>query len=210
MVLDPFCGLQHCAPASGKRNAKGRFLSRAHTPQKEFAMTIGRIARIALLASIAVLVSALLASSGGRPAAKAQPRSESGERHCTHVGGMLMTNIGTIEGVTNLGPVSGDLQGSVAATIKGQDAQGNFLVQHYWVTSAGDTILLKQAVLKPVATSDPNVVAVLWGNYSSDILGGTGKFKNATGGIEYFGIADFREKTLVLRYRGEACFADQD
>ena len=23
-------------------------------------------------------------------------------------------------------------------------------------------------------------------------------------------IADFREKTLVLRYRGEACFADQD
>jgi hypothetical protein len=124
---------------------------------------------------------------------------------CQIVGGTLITNIGAIEGVTNLGPVSGDLQGSVAATIKGQDNDGNYLVQHYWVTSSGETILLKQAVLKPVATSDPNVVAVLWGNYSSDILGGTGKFATATGRIDYFGIADFKEKTLVLRYRGKVC-----
>jgi hypothetical protein len=124
---------------------------------------------------------------------------------CQVVGGVLMTNIGAIEGVTNLGPVSGDLQGSIAATIKGQDNEGNYLVQHYWVDSAGETILLKQAVLKPVATSDPNVVAVLWGNYSSDILGGTGKFTNAIGKIDYFGIADFKERTLVLRYRGKVC-----
>jgi hypothetical protein len=124
---------------------------------------------------------------------------------CEVVGGMLMTNIGAIEGVTNLGPVSGDLQGSIAATVKGQDSDGNFLVQHYWVTTAGETILLKQAVLKPVATSDPTVVAVLWGNYSSDILGGTGKFAHATGRIEYFGIADFKQSTLVLRYRGKVC-----
>src|ERR1700745_4133674 len=124
---------------------------------------------------------------------------------CETVGGMLMTNIGAIEGVTNLGPVSGDLQGSIAATIKGQDSDGNFLVQHYWVTTAGETIVLKQAVLKPVATIDPTVVAVLWGNYSSDILGGTGKFAHATGRIEYFGIADFRQSTLVLRYRGKVC-----
>jgi len=110
---------------------------------------------------------------------------------CEIVGGMLMTNINAIAGVTNLGPVAGDLQGSVAATIKGQDSKGNFLVQHYWVTTSGETILLKEAVLTPVATSDPNVVAVLWGNYSSDILGGTGKFKNATGKLEYFGIAGF-------------------
>jgi hypothetical protein len=116
-----------------------------------------------------------------------------------------MTNIGAIEGVTNLGPVFGDLQGSVAATIEGQDANGNFLVQHYWVTSAGETIRLKQAVLKPVGTNDPNVVAVLWGNYASEIAGGTGKFKNATGNIQYFGIADFKQSTLVLRYRGKVC-----
>jgi len=124
---------------------------------------------------------------------------------CQIVGGMLMTNIGAIEGVTNLGPVTGDLQGSIAATIKGQDNKGNFLVQHYWVTSSGETIVLKEAVLTPVATSDPNVVAVLWGNYFSDILGGTGKFANATGRINYFGIADFGQRTLVLRYRGRVC-----
>jgi hypothetical protein len=127
-------------------------------------------------------------------------------KECQAVGGMLMTNIGAIEDVTNLGPATGDLQGSIAATIKGQDAQGDYLVQHYWVNTAGETILLKQAVLKPVATNDPNVVAVLWGNYSSDILGGTGKFANATGRIDYFGIADFKERTLVLRYRGRVCY----
>jgi hypothetical protein len=33
------------------------------------------------------------------------------DHECQTVGGMLMTNIGAIEGVTNLGPVTGDLQG---------------------------------------------------------------------------------------------------
>ena len=139
------------------------------------------------------------------PVTFAQERSS----HCEVVGGALMTNIGVINDATpdgtNLGPVFGDLAGSVAATIKGQDNKGNFLVQHYWVTSSGETIVLKEAVLTPVATNDPNVVAVLWGNYSSDILGGTGKFKNATGRIDYFGIADFKELTLVLRYKGKVC-----
>ncbi len=77
-----------------------------------------------------------------------------GDHECEVVGGMLMTNINVIAGETNLGPVTGDLQGSIAATIKGQDAHGNYLVQHYWVTSSGETIVLKEAVLIPVATSD--------------------------------------------------------
>ena len=128
---------------------------------------------------------------------------------CQSVGGVLMTNIGAIHGngipPTNLGPVFGDLGGSVAATILGQDAQGNYLVQHYWVDSQGDTILFKQAVLHPVATSDPSVVAVLWGNYKVYMVGGTGKYKNATGMIDCFGLADFTQNTLVLRYRGYVC-----
>jgi hypothetical protein len=48
--------------------------------------------------------------------------------HCTAVGGALMTNIGAIAGVTNLGPVFGDLAGSVAATILGQNGDGSFNV----------------------------------------------------------------------------------
>ncbi len=128
-------------------------------------------------------------------------------RQCQDVGGVLTTNIGVIAGQTNLGPVFGDLQGSVAATIVGQDANGNFLIQHYWVNAAGETILFKVATLIPASTSKQGVVPVLWGNYSSEITGGTGKFKNARGNIDYFGIADFNENTLVLRYRGKVCLA---
>src|ERR1035441_739806 len=63
---------------------------------------------------------------------------------CEPVSGVLMTNINAIAlptaaNGTNLGPVFGDLQGSVAATIIGQDSTG-YLVQHYWVTSTGDKI----------------------------------------------------------------------
>jgi hypothetical protein len=127
---------------------------------------------------------------------------------CVPVGGALMTNIGAIAGVTNLGPVSGDLAGSVAATILGQNSNGSYNVQHYWVTSAGDTITLKQAVLTPTyPTSNKAIVAVPWGNYRSYITGGTGKFNGTTGYLDYFGMADFDQNTLVLRYRGEVCHA---
>lgn len=124
---------------------------------------------------------------------------------CQTVGGVLMTNIGTIENQTNLGPVFGDLQGSVGATIVGQDQNGRFIVQHYWVTDSGETIKFDKAYLTPVAAGKDGVVAVLWTNYVSPILGGSGKFEKATGELEYFGLADFNENTLVLRYRGKVC-----
>jgi hypothetical protein len=54
-------------------------------------------------------------------------------------------------------------------------------------------------------------VAVRWGDYIAEIVpGGTGKFANATGRIEAFGLADFNQLTLVLRYRGEVCYNDTD
>lgn len=128
--------------------------------------------------------------------------------HCVPVSGALMTNIGAIAGVTNLGPASGDLAGSLAATILGQNSNGTYNVQHYWVTSAGETITLKKAVLTPTyPTGDPGIVAVPWGNYRSYISGGTGKFEGATGYLDYFGMADFYQNTLVLRYRGQVCYA---
>lgn len=120
-----------------------------------------------------------------------------------------MTNIGAIAGQTNLGPVFGDLAGSVAATILGQNGNGTYNVQHYWVTSAGETITLKQAVLTPTypVPTDQAVVAVPWGNYRSYVDGGTGKFDGATGYLDYTGMADFSQNTLVLRYRGHVCYA---
>ncbi len=134
---------------------------------------------------------------------------------CRDVGGVLMTNIGAIAGVTNLGPVFGDLEGSVAATIMGQDNNGNFLIQHYWVNSAGETIKFKLATLVPGTASvggqvQSGIVPVLWGNYVSDIQGGTGKYQHAHGSLLYFGIADFNQLTLVLRYRGTVCLGGGD
>ena len=140
----------------------------------------------------------------------AMAQSDDPNVSCTHVGGALTTNIGAIAGVTNLGPVFGDLAGSVAATILGQNPDGTFNVQHYWVTAAGDTLKLKVAVLTPTyPSSNKAVVAVPWGNYRSDIAGGTGKYANATGYIDYFGIADFSQGTLVLRYRGKVCMPSE-
>ncbi|MGP8245815.1 MAG: hypothetical protein ACLQVN_15010 [Bryobacteraceae bacterium] len=125
---------------------------------------------------------------------------------CESVGGVLITNIAAIDDVYNLGPVFGDLQGSVAAKIVGSTAT-TYTLQHYWVTTSGDTILFKQAVLTPTyPTADKNIVAVPWGNYSSDINGGTGKFAGASGKIDYFGMADFNKLTLVLRYSGTVCY----
>lgn len=131
---------------------------------------------------------------------------------CQQVGGVLMTNIGAIDGSINLGPVFGDLEGSVAAKIVSQNSDGTYTLQHYWVTTKGETILFKQAVLKPTYPSaigpivNYAIVAVPWGNYSSDIAGGTGKFDGATGTIKYFGMADFSTNTLVLRYTGTVCY----
>ena len=86
------------------------------------------------------------------------------------VGGELMTNVGSIPlgnpGPTNLGPVFGDLAGSVAA-----EYVGNFTFQHYWVTASGETIKLKPATLS-AANEDQldggTVVAVRWGHYKSE------------------------------------------
>jgi hypothetical protein len=118
-----------------------------------------------------------------------------------------MTNIGAISGEYNLGPVFGDLAGSVAANIVGSTST-TYTLQHYWVTASGDSIYFAPAVLTPTyLTTNTAIVAVPWGNYISNITGGTGKYKNATGSLSYFGMADFVQNTLVLRYRGEVCYA---
>jgi hypothetical protein len=129
---------------------------------------------------------------------------------CAPVGGVLFTNIAAIDGIYNLGPVFGDLQGSVAANIVSVNSDGTYTLQHYWVTTSGATIRMKPAVLTPTyPTSDHNIVAVPWGNYSSTVSGGTGKFVDATGTINYFGMADFNKSTLVLRYSGTVCYKRQ-
>src|ERR1035441_10590255 len=127
-----------------------------------------RIHNVFVLLTIALVASIPVSAQSGR---------------CEPVGGVLTTNIAAIDGIYNLGPVFGDLRGSVAAKIVSVNSNGTYTLQHYWVTSSGDTILMKPAVLTPTypIPTDKNIVAVPWGNYSSTISGGTGKFADATG-----------------------------
>ncbi len=82
-------------------------------------MTLGRIGR-AILASVAVLLFALVSPGGGRSSSsKAAPRSGNQDRHCVPVGGMLMTNFGAIDQFTTMGTATGDLRGAVSGTLLG-------------------------------------------------------------------------------------------
>jgi len=173
-------------------------------------MTLNRIVRVAFLASVAVLVSALLASSGSRPAAKAHYPED---RHCAHVGGSIITNFGAVDANTTLGPVSGDLRGAIAATLltapqPGPNGTVIFHVQHHWVTESGDNIYLDPAVAStvPVQNSQTRFAII---TYPSKVIGGTGRFAGASGEVDYFGEADLQAGT-ALRYSGQVCFADPD
>jgi hypothetical protein len=130
-----------------------------------------------------------------------------GKSNCVSVGGALMTNVNVVAGTTNMGPVFGDLAGSVAAV----PLTGAVGYRHYWVTTAGDTIKFADAILnaEPQDFLDGgSVIAIRWGHYGSQIVGGTGKFDGATGWLDYFGLVDFQKNTLVLRYSGYVCYAN--
>jgi hypothetical protein len=184
-----------------------RFITRPRN--KENVMT-SRIARIAFFSSSAVLLSAILANSV-RPAAKAQPHSDPNGRHCTHVGGSLITNFGAVDANTTLGPATGDLRGAVAATLLTQPQSGPngtviFNIQHHWVTESGDNIQFERAAAVSIPLSQTRFAII---SYPTHITGGTGKFAGASGNLDALGEADLQAGT-TLRYSGEVCFADAD
>jgi hypothetical protein len=211
LILFPFCITVRLQRQKG-RPANGSYRS-ALRPQEDFTMTIGRIARIALFASLAVLLSAFLTSGGGHPTAAAQPRSGPWDRHCTDVGGSIITNFGAVDANTTLGPVTGDLRGAVAATLltapqPGPNGTVIFHVQHHWVTESGDNLYLDPAVATTVPVQNSQIrFAII--TYPSHITGGTGRFAGATGDVNYFGEADLVAGT-ALRYSGQVCFAEPD
>jgi len=176
-------------------------------------MTFGRIGRIVILVSVAVLLFALVSPGGGRSSVpKAAPRSGSTERHCVPVGGMLMTNFGAIDANTTMGVATGDLRGAVSGTLLGAPQPGAggtlvFHVQHHWVTESGDTLTFDPAV----ATTSPlsqTLFAVI--SYPVHITGGTGKFAGAIGDMKNIGEVDLAAQATIFRYSGQVCFAEQD
>jgi hypothetical protein len=174
-------------------------------------MTIKRVTRITFLVSIAVLLFAFIASSGGRRGAAAQPQPERSERHCGAVGGMILTNFGAIDQNTTMGVATGDLRGAVSGTLLGtpQPGAGNtlvFHVQHHWVTESGDTLTFDPATATTVPLSQTLFAVV---TYPLHLTGGTGRFAGATGDMNAIGEVDLVKGT-VFRYSGEVCFAAPD
>jgi hypothetical protein len=171
-------------------------------------MTLGRIARIAFLVSIAILLFAFVASSGGHRAAAAREQSEQAAQHCRLVGGTVMTNFGAIDQNTTMGTATGDLRGAVSGTLLGAPLPGAgntlvFHVQHHWVTESGDTLSFDPATATTVPLSQTLFAVV---SYPLHITGGTGRFAGATGDLSAIGEVDLVKGT-VFRYSGQVCFA---
>ena len=174
-------------------------------------MTFGRLTRIALLVSFAIVVFAFAVISGGHPAAPAHPQSVQADPHCKLVGGTIMTNFGAIDQNTTMGTATGDLRGAVSGTILGapQPGAGNTLVfhiQHHWVTESGDTLFFDPATATTVPLSQTLFAIV---TYPVHLRGGTGRFAGATGDMTGIGEVDLSSGT-VFRYSGQVCFAASD
>jgi hypothetical protein len=118
---------------------------------------------------------------------------------------MLMTNLGAIDASTTMGPVTGDLKGSVSGTILSTEVIGNnlvFHIQHHWVTESGDTLSFDPATATstPVA---PGLYAII--TYPTHLSGGTGKFAQMTGDFNSIGEVDLNSGQIVIRYSGQLC-----
>jgi len=171
---------------------------------------ISRIARIAMFVTLAILLTAFLANSGSSPAAKAQAHPVP-DSDCRAVGGSVITNFGAVDSNTTLGPATGDLRGAVAATLTvppqpGPNGTVVFHVQPHWVTESGDNIYFDPAVATTVPLSQTRFAFV---SYPTHIIGGTGRYAQATGDLTSIGEADLQVGTAI-RYSGQVCFANDN
>ena len=131
-----------------------------------------------------------------------------GDKQCQSVGGTIMTNFGAVDPNTTLGSATGDLKGSVAATVlnvaPGSGGTVVFTIQHHWVTDSGDTIFTDQAQAVTLPLSQ-TLFAVI--TYTVHVTGGTGKFAGLTGDLHSIGEADLSAGT-VFRYSGKLCSSE--
>jgi len=173
-------------------------------------MTVRKIGPAGLVLSSAVLFLAFVSASGKPMGVSAAARSHDSDRHCSAVGGTVMTNF--INPSTTLGTATGSFRGAVSASLLGAPQPGPegsvvFHVQHHWVTETGDTLTIDPAVARTAPLSK-TLFAVL--TYPLHISGGTGRFASASGDLTNIGEVDLSENATVFRYTGEVCFADKD
>jgi hypothetical protein len=153
---------------------------------------------VSILAAVTFLVAGAAAQKNNK------------HQHCQSVGGMLMTNLGAIDASTTMGPVTGDLKGSVSGTAVGTEVVGDnlvFHIQHHWVTESGDTLSFDQATATTRAVAS-GLYAII--TYPVHLSGGTGKFAQVTGDFNNIGEVDLNSGQIVLRYSGQLCSSNHD
>jgi len=136
---------------------------------------------------------------------------DSSQQHCRAVGGSILTN--SIDPSDTLGTATGDLKGALGVQVLSVAAGPNGTTilhnHHHWVTDAGDTILLEDAD----ATLFPTLISGLYaGSYIKGIkiIGGTGRFENATGNLTTtYGAVDLPKGQVILRYQGHVCLGPE-
>ena len=161
-----------------------------------------RFNKISKAVSILAAVTFLVAGASAQKNNKHQ--------HCQSVGGMLMTNLGAIDASTTMGPVTGDLKGSVSGTVVSTEVIGDnlvFHIQHHWVTESGDTLSFDQATATTRAVAS-GLYAII--SYPVHLSGGTGKFAQVTGDFNNIGEVDLNSGQIVLRYSGQICSSNHD
>jgi hypothetical protein len=153
---------------------------------------------VSILAAVTFLVAGAAAQKNNK------------HHHCQPVGGMLMTNLGAIDASTTMGPVTGDLKGSVSGTVVSTEVIGDnlvFHIQHHWVTESGDTLSFDQATATTRAVAS-GLYAII--SYPVHLSGGTGKFAQVTGDFNNIGEVDLNSGQIVLRYSGQLCSSNHD
>lgn len=134
-----------------------------------------------------------------------------GQGNCQHVGGSISTNF--LDPATTYGSATGDMAGGVGVAVMSiiQGPGGTLTLhnQHHWVTVFGDTIKADAADMTLIPSGLPGLYAASY-QHGVPIVGGTGKFLNASGKISAWGAVDTVKNQVVLRYEGTVCFARED
>jgi len=144
------------------------------------------------------LVSVLMLLSVGINATSA----EDSTTDCETVGGTFLINF--IDPTTGLAVLSGDLTGAVRGVILDQSMnEANIMslsLVHIIVTETGDMLMTTDE-----ATLTPVVEGLFFMQQTQTIVGGTGRYDEATGILTEFGVVNMGTGQGVLRYTGKIC-----